>query len=508
MRIFTTLLFAFASIAFSNTALAMTEYIDVAVGDRSVCAIDTENRLECATIFERDRYLPPDDGTTYTEVALGNSHSCAITTSGTIRCWGQNTFGQLDVPTASVPFVSIVAGENHSCATDANLQMHCWGLNTNEQTSVPVAENYGFVSAYAGENGSCGIRDTGQAVCWSTEESYNNVDPNARYIDLVAGGGGSSEPSCGLTTEGNIDCWFLSPHVETPIPNNGPYTNIETNFAMLCGLTQSGKVDCAARQYESSRLNETAAADIAEFEGLPPLKKFSLAQSNLASSLCGISLDNQIYCAGFNLPFEQLPGAEAVDYEVQELGVTYYSDTTVELLWSLDASARNGNNLLSGFNIYRDDQLLTFTQNNASYIDDALQRGVNYNYSIAAVDLSGNESQRSYVITVNTADRNEGSAIDPGGPAQPIELEALSLTRYGENSLELFWVRPDTHSSITYQVYRNGNLVASVPGTSFFDDSVSQAKDWHYTVIAINGGSNMVAIDFVNALSDDATACR
>ena len=94
MRIYAVLFITLATIATSKSVLAMSEYIDIAIGARSVCAIDTDNRLECSTFFERDRYLPPEDGTTYTEVALGSSHSCAITTSGTIRCWGQNTFGQ------------------------------------------------------------------------------------------------------------------------------------------------------------------------------------------------------------------------------------------------------------------------------------------------------------------------------------------------------------------------------------------------------------------------------
>lgn len=426
----------FAIVLLSITSASAHAIADFALGGHNICAIDVDGRLECTTRFNPNTYLPHDDGTLYTAVDSGGAHSCAITQSCEIRCWGLNNLGQSNnVPTSPVAFTELSAGENHTCAIDANGQVYCWGLNTNGQTDVS-ADNQGFVSLYTGAIGSCGIRTSGIAECWSTESSYTlTLIADQIWSDLVFPSEGNVAPPCGLNSEGAIECWTT--HGSLPTPANGPYTNIESSGVFFCGLTTSGDVDCSVLRFQAgSSANATNQTILAAIETLPPLVDFEV-RSNGPSlhGLCGIDFDGELHCVGNGLPTANLPGQQ-IDVPVpSNLSFTIYSDYAGELFWQSDISALRSP--VSGYKVYRNDELLRFSAASASYFEDDLQPDSTYEYQVSIVLLDGTEGKKSESVSVSTGDLEP----TPGNSANAPDylLLDMELIRYSGLTLELFY---------------------------------------------------------------------
>ena len=130
-------------VMFSGTSAAQG-FVDLALGGRSICAIDATGVLECTVPFGNRSIPPEDDAVFYRAVSSGSSHTCAITQTGDIRCWGINFVNQLDVPVIDSEFVALSATGNHTCAIDANTQVHCWGQSSGGQLDVPEPNILGF----------------------------------------------------------------------------------------------------------------------------------------------------------------------------------------------------------------------------------------------------------------------------------------------------------------------------------------------------------------------------
>ena len=484
-----------------STSFAVAQnFADFSLGGHNICVVDTDGNLECTTRFEPDIYLPPDDGTLYTSVSSGDAHSCAITQSGELRCWGMNNFGQLDAPTSAVGFVSVDSSEGHSCAIDANTQAFCWGLNTNGQTDVPEP-NTGFVSLELAAIVSCGTKESGDTVCWSTVENVtNNIPENPGYTDLAIGEGANPNQACGLTEDGVIDCWFVN-QFAVDLPAGGPYTEIESNGIVFCGLTTAGLLDCNNRTFDSATtFDERVAALSDQISAFPPLSDFEISRQTFPSpNICGLTTDGELVCAGDNLPVNVLPGQASplVDVpQIENLRFTAYSDTTAELFWDI-----NDNRAFSGTNIFRDGEFLAFTTNRSSYIDDTLAAGEDFVYTVTLVDLAGFEGPVSAPLLVSTDGRGQtdtGNNVNSSlsHPGQPTNI---SITRYSDDTLEIFWDRPSGFFNPSFQVYRNGEFLAFAPGPSYFDDTVNPDTAYHYTIVVVEfRGVDVVGVGFVN----------
>lgn len=483
----------------SNIAQAQN-LADFALGGRNICVIDVDGNLQCTTRFDADTHLPPADGTLYQSVSSGVNHSCAITQAGEIRCWGVNNFGQLDAPSSNARFLSLSASGNHTCAVDGNMQAHCWGLNTAGQTDVPEP-NSGFVSVHTSQGSSCGLKESGELVCWTTDTNITDDLPeNPAYIDVALAQGGPSQQSCGLTQEGLIDCWSSSP-LSPPLPTNGPFTQIASNEAWFCALTVDGIADCNFRTIGAPAIDNPNQTLFNQVTALPALSSIQiLTQSSTITSMCGLTLDGTLVCIGSALPANTLPGNQENPLtdipSVENVRFDNYSDTTGELFWD------PGSNLFSrfaGFNIYRDDELLAFTNNNSSFLDNTLDVGQEYVYNVALVDFAGFEGPLSapiFVTAGNPGQDGTNTDINPS-PGQPTNL---SVTRYGDSSLEIFWDRPAfSIPDLRYQIFRNGEFLAIAPGPSYFDESVNPDTDYFYTIVAVErAGDGIFGVGFVN----------
>jgi len=122
-------------------------------------------------------------------------------------------------------------------------------------------------------------------------------------------------------------------------------------------------------------------------------------------------------------------------------------------------------------------------------------------YTVTLVDLAGFEGPVSAPLLVSTDGRGQtdtGNNVNSSlsHPGQPTNI---SITRYGDNSLEIFWNRPSGFFNPSFQVYRNGEFLAFAPGPSYFDDDVNPDTAYHYTIVVVEfRGDDVVGVGFVN----------
>jgi fibronectin type 3 domain-containing protein len=103
------------------------------------------------------------------------------------------------------------------------------------------------------------------------------------------------------------------------------------------------------------------------------------------------------------------------------LTTTYISENQVHLAWN--ASVDNIG--VYRYRIYRNGEGHGYSTA-TSYVDNNLQSGVSYTYTVTAIDWSGTESNQSYSVTATT--------ISTGGPARkstgnPKKIESLKKSR-------------------------------------------------------------------------------
>lgn len=108
----------------------------------------------------------------------------------------------------------------------------------------------------------------------------------------------------------------------------------------------------------------------------------------------GETLDSgSVSCQGGNGGQDTMPPSQP-----QSLTATALSRTQVQLSWT--AAADNVG--VTAYDIYRDGSLITSTAPSNGYVDQTVQAGTTYNYSIVARDAAGNSSQPSNTATVTT----------------------------------------------------------------------------------------------------------
>ena len=473
---------------------------DFELGEHSICAIDTDGNLDCATNESANIYLPPDTTISYTAVASGGQHSCAITETGEITCWGNANFGALDYPVSSFPFVAISASEGHTCALDSNGQVSCWGLNSNGQTDVP-ADNADFVAIYTGSAGSCGTKSTGESVCWSNTSPYLGINGKSGIIDMQLPNK-NREAGCVVYETGSYSC-YISYHGIAPL-TNGPYTKVTSNALMLCGLKTDGDMDCKLRNYTQTQtpLNEALLASI---EALPPLADFDTHfEYNYHLSFCGVDMNRQLHCLGSSLPADRIPGDDANLPVPTNLSLSVYGENVAELLWNVDLSSITGS--YGQFRIYRNGEMVKQGYANASYLDRDFEIGTPYVYEVSYIAPDGMEGALSEPLSVNGDFSNPDidNVVTPLNPEK--SLTGLFVTQYTEDSLEIFWDRP-AQTIRQYNVYRNGALVASVPGPSFFDNQINATNAYQYTIAAISNNGEIQALGFAQVDSYNGLQC-
>lgn len=150
----------------------------------------------------------------------------------------------------------------------------------------------------------------------------------------------------------------------------------------------------------------------------------------------------------------------------------------VSLTWSgVDA------NDLDGYHVYRDDVRITSTPiGTTSYVDLDLINGQTYAYRVSAIDVAGNESEKSNQVTATPEELG-----DQEPPNAPIGVIAES----GNTQVELSWTANSEEDFSNYRVYRNGVLIAdNIVTNNYVDINVSNGVTYVYEVTAVDTSLN------------------
>lgn len=144
-----------------------------------------------------------------------------------------------------------------------------------------------------------------------------------------------------------------------------------------------------------------------------------------------------------------------------------YNHTSGALAWHRS----NDDMGVRSYEVSRDGEILVVADR-LSYIDEALQAGKGYNYSVVAIDTVGQRSERA-VARIETPD---------APPASPSGLFARLHT---PSEVSLGWNRSGAFGE-RYEVKRDGVTVAQTGGISFSDDSLADGRRYLFEVIAVN----------------------
>lgn len=172
-----------------------------------------------------------------------------------------------------------------------------------------------------------------------------------------------------------------------------------------------------------------------------------------------------------------------------------YSSTAAEIFW--DRS--NDDGIVVAYEIQRNDTLVD-TIDALSYFDSSLSPATNYVYTVTAIDDEGNRSTiaSTSLLTFSVADSSTLTA--PTG---------LTASVYSRSAIELFWDR-ETEQALNYEIFRNGEIVDTTNGTSFFDDSLTADLTYDFGVVAVSADGSRssaasITVATTNAVTNDET---
>jgi fibronectin type 3 domain-containing protein len=207
-----------------------------------------------------------------------------------------------------------------------------------------------------------------------------------------------------------------------------------------------------------------------------------------ASSIGRLELGDPLSGRSFDVAFDNVVAGSTSFADVappstpENLRSLAHSASEVELEWEL-ASDDVG---VTGYRIYRDGVAIADADATTSWITDTqLTSGTTYKYSVTALDAVGRESPESNTVAVTTSDVTK--------PSAPERLSAVAAG--GPDRVELSWSPASDDVGVSgYRIYRDGSAVplASVGAstTSFSDAAVAPAREYSYTVTAVDAGGN------------------
>ncbi|MHA2097298.1 MAG: fibronectin type III domain-containing protein, partial [Candidatus Kariarchaeaceae archaeon] len=155
--------------------------------------------------------------------------------------------------------------------------------------------------------------------------------------------------------------------------------------------------------------------------------------------------------------------------------VAIKGNANVSLSWTVPTD--NGGNALTDYKIYRDGSLLTtISATSTTYVDTGLTNGVNYVYTVAAVNINGEGAQ--------STSANATPSTTPGTPT------GLSATK-GNANVSLSWTAPTVTggSPLTnYTIYRDGSFLVTISAasTTYVDTGLTNGVNYVYTVSTVN----------------------
>ena len=163
------------------------------------------------------------------------------------------------------------------------------------------------------------------------------------------------------------------------------------------------------------------------------------------------------------------------------LRTTDLAPDSVSLAW--DAASDNVG--VTGYDVFRDGTKVATTAS-PSFIDRSLVPATAYQYTVVALDASGNTSARTSTISTATAPRPDTSA-----PTTPASFTAR-VTALGQ--VTLAWTAATDDDAVAgYRLNRGGTTVASPTALTYVDGGLAPGTPYTYSLAAVDPAGNVSA---------------
>jgi chitodextrinase len=165
------------------------------------------------------------------------------------------------------------------------------------------------------------------------------------------------------------------------------------------------------------------------------------------------------------------------------LATTLVSQNQVNLTWN----ASSDNVGVTSYSIYRDGAVRgTVNGTTTTFQDNTVNPNTTYSYTVEAFDAAGNHSGQSTPLAVTTPPVPQ----DTQPPSIPANFRTTNITHL---AVDLAWDASTDNVGVTsYIIYRDGNLLTSVNGTTttYKDSAVTPNTSYSYTVAASDAMGN------------------
>jgi len=176
------------------------------------------------------------------------------------------------------------------------------------------------------------------------------------------------------------------------------------------------------------------------------------------------------------------------------LQTTSVSATSVNFTWT-ESTDDSG---VVRYDVYRDGRLVG-SSSIAEFSNTGLSPSMDYQFTVVAVDASGNRSIPSDVLTVTT---DVASEVDDQAPTAPGYLHSMGKTT---QSVSLMWnASDDSSGDVRYQVFRDGLQFANTELTMLMDTNREPGTAYQYLVVAVDETGNRSAASNQLTVTTDA----
>jgi alpha-tubulin suppressor-like RCC1 family protein len=293
---------------------------EVAIGERSTCAITGAGALYCWGINyygqlgvgdTSSRNVPTKVGsdTGWSGISVGGDTACAFKGATEVYCWGSDDSGQvgngdaINVDQSSPSLVDfsgtgahvwrkVSVGPSHVCALDTAQQLYCWGDNgdgiyggsgmlgdgssTNRTFPVRSVPGMQFIDASAGAADTCGVAVGGATWCWG-QNLYGSL------------GNGNSLPDF-LFFFGGVNSAFAG----------GSATQVESGWWANCSIKRGGDLYCWGLAFAGNLpLGRDESSPVPTKVG-SGFVSVELPTGEFNNGGCGIKSDTSLWCWGWN----------------------------------------------------------------------------------------------------------------------------------------------------------------------------------------------------------------
>lgn len=195
------------------------------------------------------------------------------------------------------------------------------------------------------------------------------------------------------------------------------------------------------------------------------------------------TLKSFVQAIDLNIQDESLNPDVTAPTAPSNLKTEYVFQKELKLSWDESTDDESG---VKEYQIFRNGKKID-TVVSTEYIDSTVTADTKYNYMIKAIDRSGNISNASNTLSVNTLEE-QPVEDDEIAPTIPANLHSMDET---EDSIDLMWNKSVDNVGVTgYNIYRDGKKITSVTNNMYTDTNLKMNTSYEYTVTAFDKAGN------------------